>query len=200
MSLEEPTVKPETQKSKKQQARDLALKYKDLMYHQARAKLMEEIPCSRSTATKALKWFEKQQKEEKAVKPSIEVAAEEKKKPEFLPEAEIVEIEVEEPITKVSEEAAQEQLAIFQDMLRGLHILIFGEGGIVDLLVKAGRPEKQVKEVSDQLYRWLTRRYTVEDLEKFDTILLVGSYGILIGSIAKDVISNRGKKKETKKT
>ena len=57
MSLEDPTVTTE-KKSKKQQARDLSLQYKNMLYHQARAKIMEEIPCSRSTATKALKWME----------------------------------------------------------------------------------------------------------------------------------------------
>lgn len=198
MSLEEPTTKPQEKKSKKQQARDLALQYKTLAYHTARAKIMEEIPCSRSTATKALKWMEKQQKEEKIAKPSLKVAEEAEKKPEFMEKPEEISPLEEIAATKIEEitpEEAEEQLEIFRDMLRGFHVIVFAEGGLIDLLLKAGVKEKQAKDVSDQLYRWLTRRYSVEDLEKWDTILLVASYGTLVGSIVKKVIENRGKKK-----
>jgi len=197
MSLENESNKKVT---KRQRARELAAKYKGMEYTEARGKIMEEIPCSRSTATKALKWFEAQQAEEAEVAPSLKVVKEEKKEPPFLEPTEekpIEEIEAK-PIEALKAEEVEEQLDLFRDMLRGLHVLILADGGVIDLLTKAGRPEKQVKQVSDQLYRWLLRRYSAEDLEKFDTILLIASYGTLIGAILTEVLKKR-KKEEKKK-
>lgn len=200
MSLETEEQKEKPQKSKKARARELALKYKNLPDHQIRAKIMEKIPCARSTASKAVTWFRGQQKKEKTTKPQIKIVDEKKKEPEFIaePEAEIEEIE-EKPAAApeaITPEEAQEQLDIFRDMLRGLHVIVFAEGGLVDLLLKAGVKEKQAKDVSDQLHRWLCRRYSAEDMEKWDTILLVASYGTLVGTIIKNAVAKREEKKK----
>lgn len=198
MSLETPK---EPKKTKTARARELALQYKDLTEHEARTKIMEEIPCSRSTASKAVTWIRKQLEEEKAVKPKLEVVPEEEKKPEFI-EKPIEEIKPPpKPIEEIppTPEEITEQLEIFKNMLRGLHVLIFAEDGLVDLLTKGGVPEDQAKQVSDQLYRWLTRRYPPEELEKFDTILLVASYGTLVGTVVRNIIVTRKKEEGRKK-
>lgn len=201
MSLEELTTKEK--KSKTKQARELALKYKDLTYNQARAKIMEKIPCSRSTATKGLKWFERQLKQEKAAKPRFEVAAEAQKTPEFMEKPEeIEEITAPSEITEITPEEVEEQLDLFRDMMRGLHVILFAKDGLVDILIKGGVEETQAKRVSDQAYRWLLRRYSIEELEKWDTIFLVASYGTLVGTIARNALKHREKtktKKEEKK-
>ena len=196
MSLEQPK---EQKKTKKARARELALEYKDLPYDEARAKIIEKVPCSRSTATKALKWFRRQEAKEAAAKPSLQVVEEKEKKPEFIEKPELEEIEkpAEAPPAVEITEEAKEQLEIFKDMLRGMHFLIISEEGILGK--KYGRPKEQCAQCSDQLYRWLTRRYGVEDLEKYDTILLVLSYGTLVGGIFKDVLAERRKKTEVKK-
>lgn len=205
MSLEEkPTEQPpekEKKKTKKTRAREKALQYKDLTDDQARTKIMEEVPCSRSTASKAVTWLRKKQEEEKGEKPSLKVVPEEEKKPKFLGEEErpVEEIKKEErPIEEITltPEEAQEQLDLFKDMLRGMHLLLISKDGLLG--EKYGRPEKQCVQASDQLYRWLCRRYGVEDLERWDTILLVMSYGTLVGGIVKEVIAERRKKKSKK--
>ena len=198
-----PTEKKE-QKSKRAQAEDLALQYKDLPYPERRTKIMELVPCSRSVAVKACKKVSRALKAEKQQKPSFTVKkSEEKEAPHITKpikgEPESLELQpAEKTIEELTPQEMQEQLDLFQDMLRGFHCLIFADGGITDLLLKAGRPEKQVKQVSDQLYRWLLRRYSVEDLEKWDTLLLVASYGTLVGGIIKDVVTNRAKKEDKK--
>jgi len=198
MSLEEPLKEPK--KTKKAIARELALRYKDLPEYEARTKIMEEVPCSRSTATKALKWMQREQKKEKAVRPALEVVPEEEKEPEFLEEPieEIIPPE-KKAITVMEPEEAAEQLEIFKGMNRGLHVLIFAEDGLIDLLIKGGVKEQQAQQVADQLYRWLTRRYPPEQLEKFDTILLVASYGTLVGTIVRNALKKREKKSTSKK-
>lgn len=196
-STKEKPTKPK-KKTKKAAARELALKYKDLPEHEARKKIREEVPCSRSTASKALTWLKEQQEKEKAVKPSLEVVPEEEKKPEFIeePEKPIKEIKPAPP-EEITPEEVKEQLEIFKDMLRGLHVLLISEEGILGK--KYGRPEKQCVQASDQLYRWLCRRIGVEELEKWDTILLILSYGTLAGGILKDVVAERRKKESKSK-
>lgn len=198
MTLEPSTKdKPAAKKkTKKARARELALAYKDLPEHEARKKIREEVPCSRSTASKALTWVKEQIKKEEAVRPSLEVVSEEEKKPEFIekPEKPIKEIK---PPEEIPPEEVKEQLEIFKDMLRGLHVLLVSEEGILGK--KYGRPEKQCVQASDQLYRWLSRRYGVEDLERWDTILLILSYGTLAGGILKDVVAERRKKESKSK-
>ena len=203
MSLEpaETAAEPKKKRSKKARARDLALRYKELPYDQAKTKIMEDIPCSRSTAIKALKWVQKEQAKEKAVKPSLEVVAEEEKKPEFLEKPiEEIPIREERALTELPAEQVTEQLEIFKSMLRGLHVILFAEDGLVDMLIKGGVEEKQAHQVSDQLYRWLTRRYPPEELERFDTILLVASYGTLAGTVVRNALKKREKKSASKKS
>jgi len=204
MSLEPEESKEKPKKTKKAKARDLALKYKDLPDHQIRAKIQEEIPCARSTASKAVTWFRRQETKEKAAKPSIKVVDEKKKEPEFIAETEEAEIEeiAEKPAAppeEITPEEAQEQLNIFKDMNRGLHVILFAKDGLVDMLIKGGVEEKQAKDVADQLYRWMARRYSAEELEKFDTIFLFASYGTMIGTIVRNALKNRKKGEKTKK-
>ena len=117
-------------------------------------------------------------------------------KPEEIEEPE--EITSPSEIIEISPEKAQEELELFRDMIRGLHVILFAEGGLVDLLIKGGTSEKQAKQVADQLYRWLARRYSTEQLERWDTIFLVAAYGTMAGMIVKKALEHR-KKEENKK-
>lgn len=76
--------------SKTERARQLALEGK------SRSEIMEQVPCSKTTAFNALKWAEAQKPPE-ARPPSIEVT-EEEAKPEFVVEAEAPEEVVEEEV------------------------------------------------------------------------------------------------------
>ena len=76
-------------------------------------------------------------------------------------------------------------------MLRGTYVLIFSQDGLLGK--KYGRTEKQCEQLADMQYRWLVRRYSVEQLERFDTLLLVGAYATFLGGIAKDYIEERRK-------
>lgn len=195
MSLEE-TLK----RTKKEQAEELALKYKDLPILEQQHKIMEEIPCSRSTALNAIKKISDSIEREKSPepqKPQFKLGEEEQKEPAYLPpsqtEAPIESIEPEKPMQPLTlqPEAAEEQLDLFRDMLRGMHNLILSKEGILG--ERYGRTQKQCEQASDQLFRWLCRRYSLEDLEKWDTILLIGSYGTLIGGIIKEYVAERRK-------
>lgn len=207
MSLDEnPTeqapAQPAEKKSKKEQARDLALKYKDIPYAKARQKIMEEIPCSRSTATKALKWFEKQQATEKSStgKPTIKVINEEKKQPQFIsapeeqPLEEISSTPDQPPAPPEFSPEDQEQLDMFKTMLEGLYVTLTAKGGLTDLLINAGVSEQMAKRTADQMYIWIKRRVTPETLQSYDTLLLIASHGTLIGALIQQAIKNREKK------
>ena len=199
----EPTKEAKPQKTKKvtkyAQARALALKYKDLRYDMARTKIMEEVPCSKSVAHRAIRYLEAEEKKEKGEKPSITIQKQEEKKPEYIEEIQPTQEKVEPTPQKIEEitPIAQEQLDYFRDMLRGVHVLVVSKDGILGK--KYGRETKQCTQVSDQLYRWLCRRVGVEDLERYDTILLGLSYLTLIGSIGKDVLDERRKKEAQEK-
>lgn len=206
MSLNKPkkeeTPQPTRIKTKKQMAEELALKYKDLPYDQAITKIRAEIPTSKTTAHNAIKTVQAMVEKEKAVKPSLEVEDQEKKTPEFLQEP--VPIEEKEEIkpsitTELKPEEAAEQLELIRDMLRGVHVLLVSKEGILG--EKYGRSKDQCVQVSDQLYRYLRRRISVEEFERYDTILLAISYLSLVGGVAADIIKERQKpKKEEKKS
>jgi len=208
IDLGRPTASEMKKSTKRSRAEELALKYKELPYDQRMTKIKEEVPCSKSVAWKAIDKIDKSQKREK--EPSrggFKVLEEEHKEPEFMPsEAEqkkkeepekIEKREAEPKIEELTAEEVQEQLDIFRDMLRGTHQLILSKDGLLG--ERYGRKPEQVEQASDQLYRWLRRRYGLEDLERWDTVLLVGSYGTLIGGIIKDYIQDRRKKEKEEK-
>lgn len=157
--------------------------------------IAEKVGCSKALVYKQLR---KMPKPEIAPTPTpaeavvvveegeeIEVPAEEK-----VPAREIVEVPAERPKPSVAE--ALEEIKVMKDMLRGLYILGLSDQGVLGS--KYGRPEDQCVRVSDQTYRWLSRRATPEQLESYDTILLALSHLALIAPIVKDVIEERRKK------
>jgi hypothetical protein len=105
MSLGEKPAKPSTVM---QRAKEIAKKYLDLPYLEARNKIKEETPCSRSTAHKALAAVKREREKpsgEGAEKtPEVTIAHEKEKTPEFLGEKE-------EAITETLEELPTPPLA-----------------------------------------------------------------------------------------
>lgn len=209
----EPETKQEKTEPKKKQsktalAREIALKYTDLPYAAARDKVQEEAHTSKSLAHKSVKWAQNQKEkaQKKEGKATLKIIDEPDKTPEFLeapPEAAPLTDETEpcltpaeQPAITIVTEDQKEQLDLFRDMLRGTYVLVFSEDGILGK--KYGRSIKQCEQLADQQYRWLLRRYSVEDLERFDTVLLVAAYGTFLGGIAKDYLAERRKKTETK--
>jgi hypothetical protein len=203
----EPEIKPKPKHSartKKAISRELAQKYADKPYAAALNLIMEETPCKKTTAHSAYKWAQKQRgatKKEKepaaAEAPMLKIIEEKDKEPPFIqtPEPEKPEAitpEVTAPAAMPTE-AEKEQLDLFRDMLRGLYDMLFGKEGLAG---KYGRSKEQCERLADQQYFWLTRRYSVDDLQKFDTLLLVGAYATVVGGIAKDYLADRRKKTE----
>jgi hypothetical protein len=100
----EQTRKPEKKPSVLERAVEIARKYPVLPYIQARSKIREETPCSKTTAHKAYTIAKNQRKEGTtetgaAKEPEIKVVAEKEKTPEFLDKE-----EVQETITELPEE------------------------------------------------------------------------------------------------
>lgn len=201
----EPVATPPTPEPKKQskldRAKELARKYSDLPYAAARNRIMEEIPCAKSVAHKAVKLVEVEKKKGKHAEgtPDLKIIAEPDQTPAFLePQVQPTpEIEAAAPPAEVITPEAKEELDLFRDMLRGLYSMIFSKDGVLG--EKYGRSVKQCEQLADQQFRWLMRRYSIEQLQSFDTILLVGAYATVIGGIAKDYIAERRKAPKAEK-
>lgn len=84
-----------------------------------------------------------------------------------------------------------------KDMLRGIHIMVLSKDGILG--EKYGRSKEQVVAASDQLYRYLSKRVTVEQLENYDTAFLVLAYLPLIIGILNEFRKERAKKPKEQK-
>jgi len=189
--------------SKTERARQIATQLFDSMpYDELKTKIKEDVPCSRTLAHNAIAWVRRKKAEGTAQKPSVEIVHEEKKEPAFIeePRERIEPIKPEEPkpIEQIEPMPVMEELEIFKDMLRGFYIMILSKKGLLGS--KYGRDEEQCVQCSDQMFRWLYRRYG-EELLKHDTILLVLSHGALLGGIGAEWLTDRRKKqeKETKK-
>ena len=188
--------------SKTEQARQIAAQFFETMEYSAlKAKIKEEVNCSRTLAHNAIQWVRDKRKKTttEPQPPQVEVVHEEPKDVAFI----------EEPTQKPSEELAipkepqplQEleplpvlpDLEVFKDMMRGFYIMILSKKGLLGS--KYGRDEDQCAQCADQMYRWLYRRYG-EELIKHDTILLVLSHGALLGGIGTEWINDRRKEQE----
>jgi hypothetical protein len=190
--------------TKSQKAREIALKYTDKPYAAALNLIMEETPCKKTTAHSALKWAQKQKaKPEKPEaptteeKPTLQVISDKDKAPPFLEKPEAAAEVTPEVVTEAKPEAVtaaeQEQLDLFKSMFRGVYTLLFSEKGLAG---KYGRSKEQCEMLADQQYNWLLRRYSVEQLNRFDTLLLIGAYATVLGGMAKDWLADRRKKAE----
>lgn len=205
---------------KTQQARNLAMQYKDLPYHELKGKIKEMVPCGNTTAHNAIRWMERETKpktlEETAEKPRLKIESELPRRPlaprlEPLPEGKVVsEVPViptgEKPLEEVKEipEVPEpEQIQVMKSTLRSLHILFLSKKGILG--EKYGNNEDAVVEVSDMAYRYMAKRIGVETLERWDTVFLLMGYAGLIATPAWTFVKERRekaakeKKKETKK-
>lgn len=190
--------------SKTEKARQIATElFEQMPYDELKTKIKEDVPCSRTLAHNAIAWVRRKKTEGTPQKPTVEIVAEEKKEPAFIeePTERIEEKAAEEPkpIQEIEPMPVIEELDIFKDMLRGFYIMILSKKGMLGS--KYGRNEDQCVQCSDQMFRWLYRRYG-EELLKQDTILLVLSHGALIGGIMTEWWNDRKKteaKKETKK-
>ena len=189
--------------SKTERARQIATELFDSMpYDALKTKIKEDVPCSRTLAHNAIAWVRNKRKETegKPQAPTVEIVAEEKKEPQFIEEPkEEIKAEEPKPIQKIEPMPVIGDLEIFKDMMRGFYIMILSKKGLLGS--KYGRNEDQCVQCSDQMFRWLYKRYG-DELLKQDTILLVLSHGALIGGIMTEWWNDRKKaeaKKETKK-
>jgi hypothetical protein len=210
---QQPPKTPPSQPPQKQlppklkKAVEIATKYIDKSYSAALPLIMEETPCNKSTAHKAyhIVHDKKTTKEDtnKEQTPSLTIVTEKDAQLPFT-EDEKPPTEQPEPLTPIEEKPAimisdeqQKQIDLFQDMFRGMYSMFFSKDGVLG--EKYGRTKKQCEDLADMQFRWLIRRYSIEQLERFDTILLVGAYGTLIGGIAKDYMAERKRKKAEKR-
>jgi hypothetical protein len=187
-------------KTKQEKANEIALQHLDLPYPAALAKIKELTPCSKAVAHKAYHTAhpKKEKPTPKGQEPTLKVVPETKKQPPFLKEEEIGEIT---PLEEAEGKAAvpppplelQQQDELFRDMFRGLYVQFFSKEGVLG--DKYGRTVKACEQLADQQYRWIRRRYSLEQLEQWDTLLLVASYGTFFGGVVKDYLSERAKHK-----
>lgn len=172
--------------------------------------IAERLDCGVTTAWRGIKRAKKELEGlmEKAVKPTRKITEEPEKKVPYIPEKEegiakvkpLEEIAPTEPTRELPAEQV-EQIEAFRDMLRGTHILFMSKEGLLGQ--KYGHSKDMCVQTSDQLYRWLTRRYGVEELEKYDTILLFMTYANFVGNPVLTYArerQRRAKKEEKKKT
>ena len=207
----EPTTTPEPTKQTKKKntapklprALEIAETVKDLTYSAAVSRIMEETPCSKAVAHKAFHKVVDKRNTARGISPKIEIAKEDDEQPKFIetptnPDAEIGEIEPIEPTPptiQVTDEQ-KEQITLIQDMLRSMYVQIASKEGFLGQ--HYGRSKTQCENLADIQFKWLMRRYSIDDLMKFDTIILVGAYATFIGGIAKDYIEERQKAKKAK--
>lgn len=166
--------------------------------------IMEEVEpdgCSRTTVWTAKKKVEAEQPSaKKAEAPQVEIVDEAEKKPEFLPEREPEAIEEIKPVEEIAAPPLapelEGQIEVFRDMMRGLYVLLLSKETLGE---KYGKPREQCVQCADQLYRWLTRRIDPEDLERYDTVLLVGSHIALIAPIVVTFAKERREKLSSQK-
>lgn len=168
--------------------------------------IAEKLDCGVTTAWRGIKRAKEELEKglRKAIEPRREIAEEPEKKPAYVSEKEegiqkvtaLEEIAPTEPTRAIKPEEA-EQIEAFRDMLRGTHILFMSKEGLLGQ--KYGHSKEVCIQTSDQFYRWLTRRYGVEELEKFDTILLFMAYANFVGNPVLIYVRERQRKAEEEK-
>ena len=186
--------------SKTEKAKEIAKANPNLSYGELKTKIQEEVPCSRTLAHNAITQIRGAIEQTKPQEPKLIIEKEEKKEPAFIEEPrELEEIkpfkpeEEAKPIEEIKPEELLPDLEVFRDMMRGFYTMILGKDGFLG--EKYGRDTKQCVQCSDQMYRWLYRRYG-EELLKYDTVLLVLSHGALIGGIMSEWLNERRKRQK----
>lgn len=175
---------------------------KEMTWSEAKPYIMENCNCSKATAWKAYRSVIDAENKEKgiltkpkgSIKPSFSIADEKGKNPEFVSEFTSQEIE-ELPAPNATQQPANlnMDLEYIKDMLRGAHVLIASKEGLLG--EKYGRSKDSLVLVSDQLFLYIQKRVTPEQLANSDTPLLIISYLMLLFGILNDVRKDREKKK-----
>lgn len=197
--------------TKIEKAKAIAQANPTLPYATLQQKIMEEVPCSRSTARNAIKAVREPKPPKPtdipAQPPKLEILEEKPKEPiappteeEKIP-SEITRLEPEIPITieEEIEEKPPEEILVFKQTLRSIHILFLSDKGLLGK--KYGNSEEAVIEVSDMTYRALQRRYGTELLERWDiAFIFMGYAGLIINPVLKWRSERAKKKPKEKKT
>ena len=147
--------------------------------------LQKGVGCSSTTAIRALKRARGKYEKGVPIKAEIEVGGEKKGEIPFIKKHEEVakidkKKEIEEiapPEPAIPPERAEE-LNVFRDMLRGIHITMFSKEGLLGK--KYGHKKEICVGTSDNLYRYLVHKFGADVLESHSFELMLVSYGYLI--------------------
>jgi len=82
-----------------------------------------------------------------------------------------------------------EDVEIFRNMLQGLYTLLCSKEGVLGK--EYGRPKESCIEIADQTYRYVARRVDSEDLEQYDTYILVLSHVAFLAPIAWEFVQKK---------
>jgi len=134
--------------SKTDRAREIAEQYIDTLdYGALKAKIKEEVPCSRTLAHNAITWVKRQRKGEVPQEPKVTIEDEEKKEPQFMEEPQAIEEIGKEEMPPVAEHLISEGEMSAEDLeyVFGALNQVFPE--------KHQRPDKAMRILGKLWYR-----------------------------------------------